>query len=338
MPRPLSGDGRGAEGPVLLSDRDLHAELDAERLGVDPFDPEMLQPSSIDIRLDRDPAQQRDDLTSLVEPDGEEPFVLHPGEFVLGSTFERVTLPDDLAGRLEGKALAVDTPIPHALGLAHHGRPQSRRRGVRGRRRAPVRCIQVDAEDGLFLAGGTGRRARARATRTTRAHSVAGLPELPPGADPALNLVRTMRNCLAWVADQHRSGCHGTVATRGPSEGRTGGNGGMLVPPEIMCGDGAVTTVNRKIVFPPMVYVPCDRVSPGDEELNVDLRPTNDGQVALLVYSALDRLVSCCGPHQPWVVMPTARFDKLGKHTHFDMVLLDIAIPDELRRGAGSQP
>jgi deoxycytidine triphosphate deaminase len=114
---------------VLLSDRDLQAELDAGRLGVDPFDPEMLQPSSIDVRLDRffrvfvntkythiDPAQQQDELTSLVEPDGEEPFVLHPGEFVLGGTFERVTLPDDLAGRLEGKALAVDTPIPTPSG------------------------------------------------------------------------------------------------------------------------------------------------------------------------------------------------------------------------------
>ncbi len=55
----------------------------------------------------------------------------------------------------------------------------------------------------------------------------------------------------------------------------------MLVPPEIMCGDGAVTTVDGKIVFPPIVYVPCDRVSPGDEELSVDLRPSNDGQVAL---------------------------------------------------------
>jgi dCTP deaminase len=102
---------------VLLSDRDLRAEIDAGRLGVDPFDDKMLQPSSIDIRLDRffrvfmntkythiDPAQQQDELTSLVEPEGDEPFVLHPGEFVLGSTFEQVTLPDDLAGRLEGKS------------------------------------------------------------------------------------------------------------------------------------------------------------------------------------------------------------------------------------------
>ena len=102
---------------MLLSDRDLRAELDAGRLGVDPYDDTMLQPSSIDIRLDRffrvfvntkythiDPARQQDELTSLVEPEGDNPFVLHPGEFVLGGTFERVSLPDDLAGRLEGKS------------------------------------------------------------------------------------------------------------------------------------------------------------------------------------------------------------------------------------------
>ncbi|MGH3924537.1 MAG: dCTP deaminase, partial [Pseudonocardiaceae bacterium] len=114
---------------MLLSDRDLRAEIDGGRLGVDPFDAGLLQPSSIDVRLDRyfrvfvntkythiDPAQQQDELTSLVEPEGDEPFVLHPGEFVLGSTFEQFTLPDDLAGRLEGKALAVDTPIPTPRG------------------------------------------------------------------------------------------------------------------------------------------------------------------------------------------------------------------------------
>lgn len=114
---------------MLLSDRDLRAELKAGRLGVDPYDEAMLQPSSIDIRLDRffrvfvntkythiDPAQQQDELTSLVEPEGDNPFVLHPGEFVLGGTFERVSLPDDLAGRLEGKALALDTPTPTSRG------------------------------------------------------------------------------------------------------------------------------------------------------------------------------------------------------------------------------
>jgi dCTP deaminase len=102
---------------VLLSDRDLRAEIDAGRLGIEPFDEKMLQPSSIDVRLDRffrvfvntkythiDPSLQQDELTSLVEPEGDEPFVLHPGEFVLGSTFEQITLADDLAGRLEGKS------------------------------------------------------------------------------------------------------------------------------------------------------------------------------------------------------------------------------------------
>jgi dCTP deaminase len=102
---------------VLLSDRDLRAEIDAGRLAVEPFDEKLLQPSSIDVRLDRffrvfvntrythiDPSLQQDELTSLVEPKGDEPFVLHPNEFVLGSTLEIVTLPDDLAGRLEGKS------------------------------------------------------------------------------------------------------------------------------------------------------------------------------------------------------------------------------------------
>ena len=102
---------------VLLSDRDIRAEIDAGRVGLDPFDPAMVQPSSIDVRLDRmfrvfenhryphiDPAQEQPELTRQVEPAGEEPFILHPGEFVLGSSFEAVTLPDDVAARLEGKS------------------------------------------------------------------------------------------------------------------------------------------------------------------------------------------------------------------------------------------
>jgi dCTP deaminase len=100
-----------------LSDRDLRKELESGRLGLDPLDDAMVQPSSIDVRLDRffrvfnntrythiDPSKRQDDLTTLVESGDEEPFVLHPGEFVLGSTFEAVSLPDDLAGRLEGKS------------------------------------------------------------------------------------------------------------------------------------------------------------------------------------------------------------------------------------------
>ena len=103
--------------PVLLSDRDIRAELDSGRIVLDPYEPAMIQPSSIDVRLDRffrlfdnhkyaviDPAEDQPELTRLVEPDGDEPFVLHPGEFVLGSTYEAVTLPDDVAARLEGKS------------------------------------------------------------------------------------------------------------------------------------------------------------------------------------------------------------------------------------------
>ena len=102
---------------MLLSDRDIRQELDAGRIGLDPLDLGMVQPSSIDVRLDRffrlfdnhkyhhiDPSADQPDLTRLVEVDPNEPFVLHPGEFVLGATFELVTLPDDVAARLEGKS------------------------------------------------------------------------------------------------------------------------------------------------------------------------------------------------------------------------------------------
>jgi dCTP deaminase len=102
---------------VLLSDRDIRAEISRGRIVLAPFDAEMVQPSSVDVRLDRyfrvfenhryphiDPAQDQPELTRAVEPDGDEPFILHPGEFVLGSTYEVVTLPDDIAARLEGKS------------------------------------------------------------------------------------------------------------------------------------------------------------------------------------------------------------------------------------------
>jgi dCTP deaminase len=102
---------------VLLSDRDLRAELQAGRVGLDPYDEGMIQPSSVDVRLDRyfrvfenhlyphiDPAEEQADLTRLVETGPDEAFILHPGEFALASTYEVITLPDDIAGRLEGKS------------------------------------------------------------------------------------------------------------------------------------------------------------------------------------------------------------------------------------------
>lgn len=102
---------------MLLSDRDIKAELAASRIALDPYDEAMVQPSSVDVRLDRyfrlfdnhkypfiDPSQEQPELTRLIEVEPDEPFILHPGEFVLGSTFELVTLPDDVAARLEGKS------------------------------------------------------------------------------------------------------------------------------------------------------------------------------------------------------------------------------------------
>ncbi len=102
---------------MLLSDRDIRGEIDAGRVVLEPYDAAMVQPSSVDVRLDRyfrvfenhryphiDPASEQPDLTRLVETAGEDPFVLHPGQFVLASTFEVVTLPDDVAARLEGKS------------------------------------------------------------------------------------------------------------------------------------------------------------------------------------------------------------------------------------------
>ena len=102
---------------MLLSDKDIRAAIESGRVVIDPYDPTMIQPSSIDVRLDRyfrvfenhkyphiDPSVEQPDLTRLVEPEGDEPFILHPGEFALASTYEVVTLPDDLASRLEGKS------------------------------------------------------------------------------------------------------------------------------------------------------------------------------------------------------------------------------------------
>lgn len=102
---------------MLLSDRDIKLELAADRIRLDPFVSEMIQPASVDVRIDRyfrlfdnhkypyiDPSQDQPELTRLIEAKADEPFILHPGEFVLGSTYESVTLPDDIAARLEGKS------------------------------------------------------------------------------------------------------------------------------------------------------------------------------------------------------------------------------------------
>ena len=102
---------------VILSDRTIKEELAAGRIVIEPLDESCIQPSSVDLHIDGwfrvfrnhtmgiiDVKTNTEDLTELVEFGGEEPFILHPGEFVLGSTLERITLPDDLVARLEGKS------------------------------------------------------------------------------------------------------------------------------------------------------------------------------------------------------------------------------------------
>jgi dCTP deaminase len=101
---------------MILSDRTIREQIDAGRIVIDPFDPACVQPSSVDLHVDAEfrvfrnnrypfiDVKQEQDLTELVEVKPDEPFILHPGEFVLGSTLERVSIPDDLVARLEGKS------------------------------------------------------------------------------------------------------------------------------------------------------------------------------------------------------------------------------------------
>jgi dCTP deaminase len=103
---------------VILSDRDIREQIQAGRITIDPYLPEAVQPASVDLHLGNrfrvfrnnrtaviDPRQEQPDLTELVEIGGDEPFILHPGEFVLGATYERVGLPDDIVARLEGRSI-----------------------------------------------------------------------------------------------------------------------------------------------------------------------------------------------------------------------------------------
>ena len=102
---------------MVLSDRTIKAEVAAGRIVIDPYEEGLIQPSSVDVRVDRkfrvfrnsrypyiDVRQPMEDLTELVEIEGQEPFILHPGEFVLGQTLESIALPDDVVARLEGKS------------------------------------------------------------------------------------------------------------------------------------------------------------------------------------------------------------------------------------------
>jgi dCTP deaminase len=102
---------------VILSDRTLREQIDAGRIVIEPFDPACVQPSSIDVKIGNlfrvfrnhtsaliDVKQNQENLTELITIPQEGVFLLHPGEFVLGSTLERIGVPDDLVGRVEGKS------------------------------------------------------------------------------------------------------------------------------------------------------------------------------------------------------------------------------------------
>lgn len=102
---------------MVLSDRSIKEELEKGRIVIRPLDPSLIQPASVDIRLDKrllvfrnarrpyiDVRQRVDDLTEMVEIEKDAPFILHPGEFVLASTLEHIEVPDDIVGRLEGKS------------------------------------------------------------------------------------------------------------------------------------------------------------------------------------------------------------------------------------------
>ncbi len=110
---------------MILSDRTIREQIAAGRIVIEPFDDALVQPSSVDVRLDRlfrvfrnhtagviDVKQDLTALTELIEIGDDGVFMLHPGEFVLGSTLERVAVPDNLVARIEGKALSIATPIP----------------------------------------------------------------------------------------------------------------------------------------------------------------------------------------------------------------------------------
>jgi deoxycytidine triphosphate deaminase len=118
----------------VLSDRDIRAAIEAGNVVIRPYDAKDLQPSSVDLHLDRrfrvfrnnrypyiDVRHPQPDLTEMVSVADDEPFILHPGEFVLGQTLEWTELPNDLVARLEGKALAIDTPIPTPTGWRSMG-------------------------------------------------------------------------------------------------------------------------------------------------------------------------------------------------------------------------
>ncbi len=150
---------------MILSDGTIRRLLGEGKLVIQPLDEAQVQPASVDIRLGStflafqrhtsesiDPRERNDALMEPVTvPDGQ-PFILHPGEFVLGTTLERLTLPDDIVARVEGKALALDTPIPTPSGWATMGdlQPGDRVLDARGRPCAVLRVSPIFLGDDCY--------------------------------------------------------------------------------------------------------------------------------------------------------------------------------------------
>jgi hypothetical protein len=92
----------------------------------------------------------------------------------------------------------------------------------------------------------------------------------------------------------------------------------------------------QKPVVPPVLYVPVEDPWASDE-LTIEFRWLADGRLALVAYTALDRLVNGCGPHQPWAIMPTTKLDEIDLHQPYDVILLDVEIPEHQRRKASER-
>ena len=187
---------------MVLSDRTIERFIDEGRIKIDPYEPSLLQPSSVDVRVDRyfrvfhnarypfiDVKQPQEALTEAVEIGDDEPFILHPGEFVLGSTLERVTLPDDLVARLEGKVSAGPPGPADPLDRRVHRPGLGRARDARAleRREPPDHDLPRDEDRADLLhaddrAGGVAVRqlvARLEVPGPARPDAVPLLAELP---------------------------------------------------------------------------------------------------------------------------------------------------------------
>lgn len=103
--------------------------------------------------------------------------------------------------------------------------------------------------------------------------------------------------------------------------------------PDVDVGDSEAGAATQE--FPPFVYLPCSENVSKPENAVLELRRTRDGRTALLVYSALDRLKYCCGAEQPWMVMPTEVLNALHQTQPFDLLLLDVIIPEGFRTAGG---